>query len=85
MTIEMVTPGSFGGLVDSFLDGNTRTDEMLYYSYITLMTIGYGDIVPITSIARKATILIGLMGQIYLVVLTAIIIGKYINQKAVPR
>ena len=82
MTIEMATPGSFGGLVDSFVDGNARADEMLYYSYITLMTIGYGDIVPITAIARKASMLIGLMGQIYLVVLTAIIVGKYINQRS---
>ena len=83
MTIEMVTPGSFGGLVDSLVNDNTRVDELLYYSYVTLMTIGYGEIVPITSIARKASILIGLMGQIYLVVLTAIIVGKYINQKMI--
>jgi hypothetical protein len=65
------------------VNDNTRVDELLYYSYVTLMTIGYGEIVPITSIARKASILIGLMGQIYLVVLTAIIVGKYINQKMI--
>jgi len=81
MTIELATPGSFGGLLFSFENGDARSDEMLYYSYVTLMTIGYGEITPITSIARKASVLIGLMGQIYLVVLTAIIVGKYINQK----
>jgi voltage-gated potassium channel len=46
------------------------------------MTIGYGDISPITPIAQKATIFIGLIGQFYLVVLTAIVVGKYINQKS---
>ena len=54
----------------------------MYYSYITLMTIGYGDILPITPIAQKAAIFIGLIGQFYLVVLTAIVVGKYINQSS---
>jgi len=83
MTIEMATPGSFNGLINTFENGDARADEILYYSYITLMTIGYGEMVPVTSVARKASILIGLMGQIYLVVLTAIIVGKYINQKVI--
>lgn len=83
MTIEMASPGSFGGLMEVTLDGNARAEELIYYSYITLMTIGYGEIIPVTSIARKASILIGLMGQIYLVVLTAIIVGKYINQRMI--
>ena len=52
----------------------------MYYSYITLLTIGYGDILPVSALAHKAAILIGLMGQIYLVVITAIVVGKYINQ-----
>ena len=47
------------------------------------MTIGYGEIVPLTTMARKASIFIGLMGQIYSVILTAIIVGKYISQRTV--
>ncbi len=52
----------------------------MYYSYITLLTIGYGDILPVTTLAQKAAMLIGLSGQIYLVVITAIVVGKYISQ-----
>ncbi|WP_101449582.1 ion channel [Aquimarina sp. MAR_2010_214] len=52
----------------------------MYYSYITLMTIGYGEIIPVTSLSQKAAILVGMMGQFYLVILTAIVVGKYINQ-----
>jgi len=52
----------------------------MYFSYITLMTIGYGEITPLTPLAQKATILIGLAGQFYLVIITATIVGKYINQ-----
>ena len=58
------------------------TEELMYFSYITLTTIGYGDILPITPMARKAAILIGLIGQMYLVVITAIVVGKYINQSS---
>ncbi len=54
-------------------------DGLLYYSFITLLTIGYGDIVPAIPIAQKATILIGLIGQFYVTIVTAIIVTKYIN------
>ncbi len=76
ISIEMAFPNSFNGLLSEI----TLTESLMYYSYITLLTIGYGDILPITPLAQKAAILIGLMGQIYLVVLTAIVVGKYINQ-----
>lgn len=76
ISIEMVTPGSFLG----FTEGGTLTENAMYYSYITLLTIGYGDLLPVSSAAKNAAILIGLAGQIYLVVITAIVIGKYIGQ-----
>jgi hypothetical protein len=43
------------------------------------MTIGYGDIVPVKPLAQKAAVLIGLLGQFYLVILTAVVVGKYIG------
>jgi hypothetical protein len=52
----------------------------MYFSYVTLLTIGYGDIYPISRIAHKASLLIGLAGQLYLVIITSIVVGKYINQ-----
>jgi voltage-gated potassium channel len=82
LTIEMVFPNSFSGLVAGSDSKNEMTEQLMYFAYITLMTIGYGDISPITPIAQKATIFIGLIGQFYLVVLTAIVVGKYINQKS---
>ena len=78
LSIEMAYPNSFSGLID----GISITENLMYYSYITLLTIGYGDILPISALAHKAAILIGLMGQIYLVVITAIVVGKYINQSS---
>ena len=80
ISIEMAHPESFHGI---WTEGSQSiTEGLMYFSYVTLLTIGYGDIFPATSLAHKAAILIGLMGQIYLVVITAIVVGKYINQNA---
>ena len=78
-TIEMLSPGSFNGL-DLVTNLPSQKSSVIYFSYITLLTIGYGEIVPITIVAQKATILIGLIGQFYMVLLTATIVGKYISQ-----
>ncbi len=81
LTIELIAPNSFSGLIIEGTLNNGINERLIYYSYITLLTIGYGDIVPLTSIAQKAVIVIGLVGQFYLVIITSIVVGKYLNQK----
>ena len=78
-TIELLGPNSFKGIVIDATNASLGLDSIMYYSYITLMTIGYGDIVPVTPLAQKAAIITGLMGQFYLVIVTAIVVGKYIQ------
>ena len=74
---ELSYPGSF-----SFPDnGVSIFQNLMYFSNITLLTVGYGDILPLTVLAQKITMFISLSGQIYLVILTGIIVGKYISQK----
>ena len=80
MSIEIANEGSFEGLLMASGNFAERMDSLLYYSYITLLTIGYGEIIPVTPIAQKAAILTGLMGQFYLVIITAIVVGKFIGQ-----
>ena len=81
LTIEILNPGSFSGIQTSAISPS-KSEQLMYFAYITLMTIGYGDILPITDLAQKATMFIGLIGQFYLVILTAIVVGKYINQSS---
>ena len=76
LSVDIWYPNSFNGIEA----GVKSTEELMYFSYITLMSIGYGDITPITHMAQKATIFIGLIGQFYMVIITAIIVGKFINQ-----
>jgi voltage-gated potassium channel len=80
LTIEMLDPNSFSGLINDPNSERDLADQLLYFSYVTLLTIGYGEIIPVSSLAQKAAVLVALLGQFYLVILTAIVVGKYINQ-----
>ena len=79
MSIEVLNPNSFHGLLIEGSDVAAKVDSLIYYSYITLLTIGYGEIYPATAVAQKAAILVGLMGQFYLVIITAVVVEKYIR------
>jgi len=53
---------------------------LLYFSLITLSTVGYGDILPLTLQARYAAAAEGIAGQFYLAILVARLVGIYMSQ-----
>lgn len=63
---------------------NKEDANMSMYSYfvvITYTTVGYGDVLPMTSVARSLAKFTALSGQIYMAVVVAILIGKYLQAK----
>jgi voltage-gated potassium channel len=50
----------------------------MYFSFVTLTTLGYGDIIPLTSLARSLVILEALVGQVYLIVNVSWLVGLYV-------
>lgn len=78
LLLEGITPGHFlaGGAV---LGRAGLAEALLYYSMVSLSTIGYGDITPVSPAARSLSLAIGLLGQIYLTVLVAMLVGKYLK------
>jgi voltage-gated potassium channel len=52
----------------------------IYYSFVTLSTLGYGDIVPASSAARMFAATEAITGQLYLAVLVARLVGLHISQ-----
>ncbi len=60
----------------SISDLNNKASNIIYYSYITLTTIGFGDICPKSPMARNIAVFIGLSGQLYLTIIIAFIVGK---------
>jgi voltage-gated potassium channel Kch len=79
ISIELITPNSFTGILLDTQSIEARADSLMYYAYITLLTIGYGDIIPVTPVAQKAVVLIGLVGQFYIVIITSVVVSKYID------
>jgi voltage-gated potassium channel Kch len=53
--------------------------DLTYYSFVTLTTLGYGDIAPITPLARSLAYLEAIVGQIYLTIIIARLVGLYIS------
>ncbi|MED0210589.1 potassium channel family protein [Escherichia coli] len=77
--IESYMPGAFRGLSQDKLQ---MMNELFYYSFISILTVGYGDIVAVSWPARNATILMILMGYIYsLIFISRIVSGLSISEK----
>jgi Ion channel len=56
-------------------EGGTRSDYM-YFSFITMATVGYGDLTPIGGLGRALAVMEGMLGQIYLVTAVAALVGN---------
>jgi voltage-gated potassium channel len=54
--------------------------DYLYFSFVTLTTLGYGDITPVSAFAKSLTIVIAICGQLYLTILIAMLVGKYLSR-----
>lgn len=55
--------------------------DFIYFSFVTLATLGYGDITPVDSLARSLAILFSVTGQLYLTMIIAMLVGKFIGQE----
>jgi Ion channel len=65
-----------------FNTGETGRDAFLYFSYTTLTTVGYGDLVAVTDLGRALAITEALIGQLYLVTVVAVIISNLEPRRA---
>jgi voltage-gated potassium channel Kch len=73
--LEEIRPGSFTS------PGNFSRESAIYFSFVTLATLGYGDIVPRTDVARGLAIIEGVGGQLFLAVLVARLVSVYTRGK----
>lgn len=83
--VEIINPGSFNfGSLGTEAIASARHGELRFLSYfslVTLSTLGYGDITPVTPIARSLASLEAVVGQLYIAVLVARLVGMHIAQK----
>ncbi len=73
--VESIAPGSFQ---DNTNPGGALTYPVIvYYSFVTLATLGYGDIVPTTSAARGLAVLEVLTGVLFMAILISRLVGTW--------
>ena len=77
--IENLYPGSFAVAHDKLQDA---PNIYLYFSLVTITTLGYGDVTPTGSQAVSMAVLEAITGQIYLVVVVAWFVGLYVSRKS---
>src|SRR5579864_1442429 len=76
LAIDALSPGS----IRIGSDPAHRQTELLYFSLITLSTVGYGDIVPLSGTARILTALEGVTGVLYIATTVAVLVGRFRNE-----
>lgn len=72
-------PGAFS-FHDHLLKGASYTSDYFYYGFVTYSTLGYGDISPLLPFSKGISILITVSGQLYLAIIIALLVGKYLSQ-----
>lgn len=79
--LAMGMPDSFHGPVATL-----NRDDFTYFSFVTLATLGYGDIVPMSRPARALAVIEAVSGQLYLAILISRLVGAHVGQlqKAAP-
>ena len=77
--LEHMAPGSFN-MNPALLEVGGNIGQFNYFSFVTLTTLGYGDITPVSSPAKHFAVLEALIGQLYLTVLIARLVGVHISQ-----
>jgi voltage-gated potassium channel len=62
-------------------EAGLSTSKPLYFSIVTLATVGYGDIVPLKPYTRSLATFIAVTGQFYIAIIVALLVGKFSSQK----
>ena len=69
--MERLQPGSFTNIDSDALLG----ERLQYFSFITLSSVGYGDISPVSLLARRVAVMEAVFGQLYLTVFVGRLVG----------
>ena len=86
--IQIFVPGSYavGGQPLVFGGGGRGIyPDFIYYSFVTLTTLGYGDMLPLSPAARSLAVLEAVVGQMFIAVLVARLVGLQIASSSKSR
>ena len=78
MFIDLALPNAFSGLSSTPIE---RSNEIFCFTFTCLTTLGMGDILPAHVITQRVSILTAIIGQFYIAIVVAILIGRYLHYK----
>lgn len=82
--VDVLFPNAFDGVSGAPGD-ESRLVTLVYFSFVTLTSLGYGDVVPVDGIARNLAILEALTGQLYMAIVIARLVALAITDaRAAP-
>jgi hypothetical protein len=71
VVLEGLSPDSFSGI--------SETSDLLYFSFVPLTTVGFGDVAPLSILSKRLAVFESAMGGIYMAVIIALIVGRYMS------
>ncbi len=77
--LELTVPGSFSGF--AMQEGAGWDNEWIYFSFVTMTTLGYGDLLPLTPTARALAYMQAVFGQFYIAILVAGLVSAFISDR----
>jgi voltage-gated potassium channel len=80
--IMVIDPGAYNVVekTSDIQEAYLYLSTSMYYGFISMSTVGYGDIVPLKPYTRSLATFIGVSGQLYIAVLIAMLVGKYASR-----
>jgi voltage-gated potassium channel Kch len=73
--LNTIEPGSIINNINSVV----TTSDLLYFSYVTLTTLGYGEIIPVNAYARSLAIIEAIIGVMYIAIIISRMVGLFIS------
>jgi Ion channel len=87
LLVEDIAPGSFSvpevkdAVTSNYSMNSLRVLDFIYLSFVTISTLGYGDILPLSRMAKMLCIQETIFGQLYIACLVARLVGLYTAQQ----
>jgi hypothetical protein len=78
--LNVLVPGSIYPYPVNSLNQMTTFSDHVYFSFYTMTTLGYGDVVPVTPAARTGTLFCAVCAVLYVAVLIAWLVGGLASQ-----
>jgi len=83
--LVLLVPESFAYAARAGSPGRLKLNDLLYFSYSTLTTTGYGDIIPSDPFVRMLATFEGIAGTLYIAVMISRLVGLHVAKKGIAK